>query len=91
MILVCTDGLSIFLFTQLIDMADLLCASKQIAQTDMEYDDLVQVDASPEERKLEGPTYASPYYYFLREENYSKNNPQTLKKSRTKSPYWTML
>ena len=81
MTLVCTDGLSIFLFTQLIDMADLLCASKQIAQTDMEYDDLVQVDASPEERKLEGPTYASPYYYFLREENYSKNNPQTLKKS----------
>ena len=49
MILVCTDGLSIFLFTQLIDMADLLCASKQIAQTDMEYDDLVQVDACPEE------------------------------------------
>ena len=50
MILVCTDGLSIFLSTQLIeDMADLLCASKQIAQTDMEYDDLVQVDASPEE------------------------------------------
>ena len=29
-------------------MADLSCASKQITQTDMEYDDLVQVDASPE-------------------------------------------
>ena len=52
-------------------MADLSCASKQITQTDMEYDDLVQVDASPEERTLEGPTYASPYYYFLREEKNS--------------------
>ena len=39
-------------------------------------------------RTLEGPTYASPYYYFLREEKNSSNNSQTLKRSRTKSPYW---
>ena len=51
-------------------MADLSCASKQITQTDMVYDGLVQVDASPEEN-IEGWTDASPYYYFLREEKNS--------------------
>ena len=34
-------------------MADLSCASKQITQTDMEYDDLVQVDAGVLRRTLE--------------------------------------
>ena len=71
-------------------MADVSCAIEQITQTDMEYDDLVQVDASPEEN-IEGPTDASPYYYFLREEKNSSNNSQTLKRSRTKSPYWVAV
>ena len=30
-------------------MADISCAIEQITQTDMEYDDPVQVDACPEE------------------------------------------
>ena len=31
------------------NMADVSCAIEQITQTDMEYDDPVQVDACPEE------------------------------------------
>ena len=52
-------------------MADLSCASKQITQTDMVYDGLVQVDASPEEITWKRSTYASPYFYFMREEKNS--------------------